>query len=456
MLDSIGERLTAIFKNLRSRGKLTESDVSEAMREVQRALLEADVNLKVVKDFVARVKEKAVGEAVWKSLTPGQLVIKYVRDELVELMGGQNEKIQLASQPPTVIMMVGLHGQGKTTSTGKIARQLKEQGRKPMLVACDVYRPAAITQLQVLGRQIDVPVYAEETNPNPVEIAKNALDAASRQGRDVIFVDTAGRLHVDDALMDELKALRAALKPHETLLVVDAMTGQDAVNVAKSFNDAVGIDGVVLTKFDGDARGGAALSVKAITGKPIKFIGTGEKLTALEPFHPDRLVGRMLGMGDVLTMIEKAEQTMSAEQAEALERKLRSQEFDLHDFMEQLEQVRKMGPLQELLGMIPGLSNVAALKDLQVDERQFSRITAIIKSMTPKERRNPDLLNASRKRRVAAGSGTQVEDVNRLLKQFDMTKQMMKKLTGAGSPFGGGGGKKKPKKRMKIQLPFGW
>lgn len=455
MLDSIGERLTAIFKNLRSRGKLTESDVSEAMREVQRALLEADVNLKVVKDFVARVKEKAIGEAVWKSLTPGQLVIKYVRDELVELMGGQNEKIQLASQPPTIIMMVGLHGQGKTTTTGKLARQLKEQGRKPMLVACDVYRPAAITQLQVLGRQIDVPVYAEESNPNPVEIAQHALEAASRQGRDVIFVDTAGRLHVDDALMDELKALRAAMKPHETLLVVDAMTGQDAVNVAKSFNDAVGIDGVVLTKFDGDARGGAALSVKAITGKPIKFIGTGEKLTALESFHPDRLVGRMLGMGDVLTMIEKAEQTMSAEQAEALERKLRSQEFDLHDFMEQLEQVRKMGPLQELLGMIPGLSNVAALKDLQVDERQFSRITAIIKSMTPKERRNPDLLNASRKRRVAAGSGTQVEDVNRLLKQFDMTKQMMKKLTGAGSPFGGGG-KKKPKKRMKIQLPFGW
>ena len=455
MLDSIGERLTSIFKNLRSRGKLTESDVNEAMREVQRALLEADVNLGVVKDFVARVKDKAVGEAVWKSLTPGQLVIKYVRDELVELMGGQNEKIQLASQPPTIIMMVGLHGQGKTTSTGKLARQLKEQGRKPLLVACDVYRPAAITQLQVLGRQIDVPVYAEETNPSPLEIAKNALEFANRQGRDVIFVDTAGRLHVDDALMDELKTLRATLKPHETLLVVDAMTGQDAVNVARSFNEAVGIDGVVLTKFDGDARGGAALSVKAVTGKPIKFIGTGEKLTALEPFHPDRLVSRMLGMGDVLTMIEKAEQTMSAEQAEALERKLRSQDFDLHDFMEQLEQVRKMGPLQELLGMIPGLSNAAALKDLQVDERQFNRITAIIKSMTPKERRNPDLLNASRKRRVAAGSGTQVEDVNRLLKQFDMTKQMMKRLTGAGGLLGGGG-KKKPKKRMKIKLPFGW
>ncbi|NDD26802.1 MAG: signal recognition particle protein [Proteobacteria bacterium] len=455
MLDSIGQRLTAIFKNLRSRGKLTESDVSEAMREVQRALLEADVSLPVVKDFVARVKEKAIGEDVWKSLTPGQLVIKYVRDELVELMGGQNEKIHLASQPPTVIMMVGLHGQGKTTSTGKLARLLKEQGRKPLLVACDVYRPAAVTQLQVLGRQLDIPVYAEEGSQNPVEIARHALEHAERTARDVIFVDTAGRLHVDDGLMTELKELRAAVNPHETLLVVDAMTGQDAVNVAKAFNDAVGVDGVVLTKFDGDARGGAALSVKAVTGKPIKYIGTGEKLTALEPFHPDRLVGRMLGMGDVLTMIEKAEQTMSAEQAEELERKLRSQDFDLQDFMEQLEQVRKMGPLQELLGMLPGFSNAAALKDLQVDERQFSRITAIIKSMTPKERRNPDLLNASRKRRVASGSGTQVEDVNRLLKQFDMTKQMMKRLTGGAGPFGGGG-KKKPKKRMKLQLPFGW
>ena len=455
MLDSIGQRLTAIFKNLRSRGKLTESDVSEAMREVQRALLEADVSLPVVKDFVARVKEKAIGEDVWKSLTPGQLVIKYVRDELVELMGGQNEKIHLASQPPTVIMMVGLHGQGKTTSTGKLARLLKEQGRKPLLVACDVYRPAAVTQLQVLGRQLDIPVYAEEGSQNPVEIARHALEHAERTARDVIFVDTAGRLHVDDGLMTELKELRAAVNPHETLLVVDAMTGQDAVNVAKAFNDAVGVDGVVLTKFDGDARGGAALSVKAVTGKPIKYIGTGEKLTALEPFHPDRLVGRMLGMGDVLTMIEKAEQTMSAEQAEELERKLRSQDFDLQDFMEQLEQVRKMGPLQELLGMLPGFSNAAALKDLQVDERQFSRIMAIIKSMTPKERRNPDLLNASRKRRVASGSGTQVEDVNRLLKQFDMTKQMMKRLTGGAGPFGGGG-KKKPKKRMKLQLPFGW
>jgi signal recognition particle subunit SRP54 len=454
MLDNIGERISAIFKSLGRRGKLTEADVNEAMREVQRALLEADVSLPVVKEFVGKVKEKAIGEAVWKSLTPGQLVIKYVRDELVELMGGQNEKIQIASQPPTIVMMVGLHGQGKTTSTGKLALQLKGQGRKPMLVACDVYRPAAITQLQVLGRQIDVPVYAEEKNPSPVDIARNALDAANKQGRDLIFIDTAGRLHVDDALMMELKELKAELKPHEILLVVDAMTGQDAVNVAKSFNDAVGIDGVVLTKFDGDARGGAALSVKAVTGKPIKFIGTGEKLSALEPFHPDRLVGRMLNMGDVLTMIERAEATMSAEQAEELERKIRKQQFDLQDFMEQLQQVRKMGPLQELLGMIPGLSNAAALKNLNVDERQFNRITAIIQSMTPKERHDPDVLNASRRKRIAAGSGTSVEEVNRLLKQFDMTKQMMKRLTGPGGPMGGGGGKKKPKKKMRIQLPW--
>lgn len=455
MLDNIGERLSAIFKNLRSRGKLTEQDVNDAMREVQRALLEADVNLKVVKDFVARVKEKAIGEAVWKSLTPGQLVIKYVRDELIELMGGANEKIALASQPPTVIMMVGLHGQGKTTSTGKIALQLKEQGRRPLLVACDVYRPAAITQLQVLGRQIDVPVYTEEGQSNPVQIAKGALEFADKQGRDVVFVDTAGRLHVDEALMQELRDLKAALNPHEVLLVVDAMTGQDAVNVAQSFNDAIGIDGVVLTKFDGDARGGAALSVKAVTGKPIKFIGTGEKLNAIEPFHPDRLVGRMLGMGDVLTMIEKAEQSMSAEEAEEMERKLRRQEFDLQDFMQQLQQIRKMGPIQELLGMIPGLSSIPQLKEMNVDDKQFNHITAIIQSMTPKERRNPDILNKSRKERVAKGSGTEVQDVNRLLKQFDMMKQMMKKMTGPGGLMGGGGGgKKKPKKKLK--LPFGW
>lgn len=455
MLDNIGQRLSAIFKNLRSRGKLTEHDVNEAMREVQRALLEADVNLNVVKDFVARVKSKAVGEAVWKSLTPGQLVVRYVRDELIELMGGSNEKINLASQPPTVVMMVGLHGQGKTTSTGKLALQLQDQGRRPLLVACDIYRPAAITQLQVLGRQIDVPVYSEQDNPNPVEIARNALTFADQQGRDVIFVDTAGRLHIDESLMQELRDMKTVVKPHEVLLVVDAMAGQDAVNVAKKFNDAVGVDGVILSKFDGDARGGAALSVKAVTGKPVKYIGTGEKLTALEPFHPDRLVSRMLGMGDVLTMIEKAEQTMSEEQAEELERKIRKQAFDLQDFMEQLQQVRKMGPLQDLIGMIPGLSNAAALKNLQVDERQFNRITAIIQSMTPKERHHPDILNASRRKRIATGSGTDVADVNRLLKQFEMTKQMMKSLTGPGGLMGGGG-RKKVKKRMKLQLPFGW
>ncbi|MBM3465464.1 MAG: signal recognition particle protein, partial [Armatimonadetes bacterium] len=408
----------------------------------------------VVKEFVARVKEKAIGEAVWQSLTPGQLVIKFVRDELVELMGGTNQKIQLASQPPTIIMMVGLHGQGKTTSTGKLALHLKESGRKPLLVACDVYRPAAITQLEVLGKQIGMPVFQEGTETPPVKIVEDALAFASSNGRDVLLIDTAGRLHVDDALMSELTDIKDRVKPHETLLVLDALMGQDAVNIAQQFNEKVGVDGIILTKLDGDSRGGAALSVKAVTGKPIKFVGTGEKLTALEPFHPDRLISRILGMGDVLTMIEKAEAAMTEEQAHELERKIRAQEFDLQDFLDQLEQVRKMGPIQELLGMIPGLSAAPQLKNLQVDEKQFTRIGAIIKSMTPKERHNPDLLNASRKRRIAAGSGVQVEDVNRLLKQYEMTRQMMKKLTGGMGGGPAGKGKKKGKRRFKIPFPF--
>lgn len=459
MLDTISERLGNIFKSLRSRGKLTEQDVLEALREVQRALLEADVNLKVVKQFVAKVKEKAIGEAVWKSLSPGQLVIKFVRDELVEMMGGSNQKITIASQPPTVIMMVGLHGQGKTTSTGKLALMLKKQGHRPMLVACDIYRPAAITQLQVLGRQIDVPVHAEESNPDPVAICRNAMVAANSLGRDIIFIDTAGRLHIDDSLMDELHRMKEEVHPHETLLVVDAMTGQDAVNVAARFNEQIGVDGIVLTKFDGDARGGAALSVKGVTGKPIKYIGTGEKLEALEPFHPDRLIGRVLGMGDVLTMIEKAEAAISQDQAEELERKIRTQEFDLQDFLDQLENVRKMGPLDELIRMIPGLGGNPALKNLQVDEKQFGRITAIIRSMTLKERRNPSILNASRRKRIASGSGTQVADVNQVMKQYDMMKNMMKQLGGMGLPGMGGGGKgsarKKHGKKLRLKLP-GW
>lgn len=459
MLDTISERLGNIFRSLRSRGKLTEQDVLEALREVQRALLEADVNLKVVKQFVARVKEKAVGEAVWKSLSPGQLVIKFVRDELVEMMGGANQKLNLAPKPPTVIMMVGLHGQGKTTSTGKLALMLKKQGHRPLLVACDIYRPAAITQLEVLGRQIDVAVHAEPDNADPVSICRNAMEAAKANRHDVIFIDTAGRLHIDESLMDELHRMREEVKPHETLLVVDAMTGQDAVNVAARFNEQIGIDGVVLTKFDGDARGGAALSVKGVTGRPIKFIGTGEKLEALEPFHPDRLVGRVLGMGDVLTMIEKAEATISQEQAEELERKIREQQFDLQDFLNQLENVRKMGPLEELIRMIPGLGGNPALKNLQVDEKQFGRITAIIRSMTLKERRDPSILNASRRKRIALGSGTQVSDVNQVIKQYDMMKEMMKRLGSMGIPGMGGGGKgTKPKKgkKLRFRLPTGW
>jgi signal recognition particle subunit SRP54 len=463
MLDSIGERLTSLFRNLRGRGKLSEQDVMDAMREVQRALLEADVNLDVVKKFVQRVKDKAVGDEVWHSLTPGQLVVKHVRDELVELMGGANERIEMASQPPTIIMMVGLHGQGKTTSTGKIALFLEKEGRKPLLVACDIYRPAAITQLQVLGKQLNMPVYADEESKAPVEIVRAALEFANANGRDVMLIDTAGRLHIDEGLMDELRQIKTAIKPHEVLLVVDAMTGQDAVQIAKSFNDMIGVDGVVLTKLDGDARGGAALSVKEVTGKPIKFIGTGEKLTGLEPFHPDRLVSRILGMGDIMTMVEKAEQAITQEEAEELERKIRAQEFDLQDFMDQLEQVRKMGPLNELIRMIPGIGG-AIPKDMHVDDKQLNHIRAIIQSMTPKERRNPDILNASRRKRIAAGSGSEVADVNRLLKQYDMMKKMMKQFSGMMPPGGGppnlGGppnaSRKKNKKRLKLQIPFGW
>jgi signal recognition particle subunit SRP54 len=432
MFESLQEKLSSIFKKLRSRGKLTENDVELALREVRQALLEADVNLKVVREFVNKVKEKAVGEAVWKSLTPGQLVIKFVKDELIALMGSESAKFTLASQPPTVIMIVGLHGSGKTTSAGKLAGHLKEKGHHPLLVATDIYRPAAIQQLKVLGEKLNVPVYTLGEKQSPVNICRGAMKAAASGGRDVVIIDTAGRLHIDEELMKELVEVRDNIKPHEILLVVDAMTGQDAVNIAEHFNEALNIDGVILTKMDGDARGGAALSVKAVTGKPIKFVGVGEKLDALEVFHPDRMVSRILGMGDVMGLIEKAEAAFDIEKAEEFEKKLRTSELSLDDFLGQLQQVRSMGPLDQLLDMIPGMSGMGAMKNVVVDEKQLNRIEAIIKSMTPHERLNPVILNASRKRRVADGSGSVVADVNRLLKQYDMAKKMMKQLSGMG------------------------
>lgn len=446
MFESLQEKLGNIFKKLRGRGKLTEKDVDLALREVRQALLEADVNLKVVRDFVKKVREKAVGEAVWKSLTPGQLVIKFVKDELLELMGSTSSRLELAPQPPTVIMIVGLHGSGKTTSSGKLALHLKEKGHHPMLVATDIYRPAAITQLQVLGEKLEIPVYTLGEKQTPVNICKGAMKAAAQTGRDIVIVDTAGRLHIDEDLMKELVEMRDSIKPHQILLVVDAMTGQDAVNIAERFNQTLNIDGVVLTKLDGDARGGAALSVKAVTGKPIKFVGTGEKLEALEIFHPDRMTSRILGMGDVLGLIEKAEASFDMEKAEEFERKLRTQELSLDDFLQQLQQVRSMGPIDQLLGMIPGMS-AGAMKNVAVDEKQLSRIEAIIQSMTPLERNSPVVLNASRKRRVANGSGVQVADVNRLLKQYDMAKKMVKQIAHMGKGKGKGMG-------MNLPFPF--
>jgi signal recognition particle subunit SRP54 len=446
MFESLQEKLGNIFRKLRGRGKLTEKDVDLALREVRQALLEADVNLKVVRDFVKKVREKAVGEAVWKSLTPGQLVVKFVKDELMELMGSTSSRLELAPQPPTVIMIVGLHGSGKTTSSGKLALHLKEKGHHPLLVATDIYRPAAITQLQVLGEKLEIPVYTLGEKQSPVNICNGAMKTAAQTGRDVVIVDTAGRLHVDEELMKELVEMRDSIKPHQVLLVVDAMTGQDAVNIAEKFNQALNIDGVVLTKLDGDARGGAALSVKAVTGKPIKFVGTGEKLEALEVFHPDRMTSRILGMGDVLSLIEKAEATFDMEKAEEFERKLRTQELSLDDFLQQLQQVRSMGPLDQLLGMIPGMS-AGAMKNVAVDERQLSRIEAIIQSMTPLERNSPVVLNASRKRRIANGSGVQVADVNRLLKQYDMAKKMVKQIAHMGKGKGKGMG-------MNFPFPF--
>ncbi|MFH1454313.1 MAG: signal recognition particle protein [Armatimonadota bacterium] len=433
MFANLQNKLNEVFKKLRSRGKLTEKDVTEALREVRIALLEADVNLKVARDFINKVKEKAVGEAVWNSLTPGQLVIKYVKDEMVTLMGQVNEKINFASQGPTVIMIVGLHGGGKTTTTGKLANMLRKEGKSPLLVPADVYRPAAIKQLQVLGKQLDMPVFDSKENLTPLQICKQAIEQADKSANDVIIIDTAGRLHIDSELMNELIELKNTLSPQEVLLVVDSMTGQEAVKIAGEFDENLNITGVILTKLDGDSRGGAALSVKAVTGKPIKFIGIGEKLDAIEPFHPDRITSRVLGMGDVLSLIEKAESTFEVDHAKKLHEKLKKLDFDLEDFLEQLNQMKKMGPMDQILGMIPGFAQNKALKNVQVDENQMKRIEAIIQSMTKEERLNPNLLNASRKKRVAAGSGAEVSEINKLLKQFEMTKKMLKQVSSMGT-----------------------
>lgn len=444
VFEGLADKLQNTFKNLRGKGKLNEADVKEAMREVKLALLEADVNFKIVKDFVGKVTERAVGIEVLNSLTPAQQVIKIVNEELTDLMGSTQRKIVFSSQPPTVIMMVGLQGSGKTTTSGKLGGLLKKQGKRPLLVACDIYRPAAIKQLQVVGESLGVPVFEMGDQTNPVDIAKAAIDHAKRFNNDVVIIDTAGRLHIDETLMEELVNIKTTVKPTEILLVVDAMTGQDAVNVAEHFSGKLGLDGVVLTKLDGDTRGGAALSVRAVTGKPIKFAGIGEKLTDLEEFHPDRMASRILGMGDVLTLIEKASANIDEDQARKLEKKMKNSDLNLEDFLEQMQQMKKMGPLQDLLGMLPGM-NAKALKDVKIDEKDMVRTEAIIQSMTFKERRNPDIISSSRKKRIAAGSGTQVADVNRLLKQFEQTKKMMKQFSGMQHKLKKGGNAGRPR-----------
>ena len=424
--ESLTEKLSATFKRLRGKGRLSESDVKQAMKEIKMALLEADVNFKVVKNFIASVSERAVGTDVMESLTPAQMIVKIVNEELTALMGGGDSKLKISSTPPTVVMLVGLQGAGKTTNGAKLAGLMKKQGKRPLLVACDIYRPAAIQQLEVVGGQLDIPVF-QMGQANPVDIAKAAVEHARRHGNDMVFLDTAGRLHVDEQLMDELRTIKAAVNPTEILLVVDAMIGQDAVTAAKAFDDALDIDGVMLTKLDGDARGGAALSIRAVTGKPIKFAGTGEKLDNIEVFHPDRMASRILGMGDVLSLIEKAEQNLDAKKAaEQLER-MRKNKFTLSDFYDQLTQLKNMGDLQDIASMIPGMGGKKM--DLTVDEKGLARTEAIIQSMTPYERENPSVLNSSRKKRIAAGSGTQVVDVNRLLKQFESIQQLTRQFS---------------------------
>jgi signal recognition particle subunit SRP54 len=443
--EGLTDRLQAALRKIRGKGKVSEADVDEMMREVRLALLEADVNFKVVRQFIKQVKERAVGQEVLKSLTPGQQVIKVVNEELTALMGGENAKLSISHRPPTIIMLVGLQGAGKTTSVAKLAKHLVKQNRNPLLVAADIYRPAAIKQLQVLGEQLQLNVFSLGDKVKPVEIAKQAIQKAKEEHHDFVLIDTAGRLHVDQDLMNELIEMKEAVNPHEILLVVDAMTGQDAVQVAENFNQQLDITGVILTKLDGDSRGGAALSVKAVTGKPIKFVGMGEKLDALEPFHPDRMASRILGMGDVLTLIEKAQQEVDLEKAKELERKFRKMEFTFDDFLEQLEQVRNMGPLDELISLLPGAGKMKGLKDLKVDERKLKQVEAIVRSMTKEEKQNPEIINASRRKRIAQGSGTSIQDVNRLLKQFQDMKKMMKQVSNmAGSK----------KKRKGFRFPF--
>lgn len=429
--EGLADRLQNTIQKIRGKGKVSESDVKEMMREVRLALLEADVNFKVVKDFVKKVSERAVGQEVMKSLTPGQQVIKVVKEELTALMGGEQSQIAVSKRPPTVIMMVGLQGAGKTTTTGKLANLLrKKYNRNPLLVAADIYRPAAIKQLETLGKQLNMPVFSLGDQVSPIEIAKQAIEKAKEDHNDYVLIDTAGRLHIDGELMNELKEIKELSNPDEIFLVVDAMTGQDAVNVADSFNEQLGITGVVLTKLDGDTRGGAALSIRAVTEKPIKFVGMGEKLDALEAFHPERMASRILGMGDMLSLIEKAQANVDEEKAKELEQKLRTMNFTFDDFLDQLSQVRKMGPLDELLKMMPGANKIKGLNNLQIDEKQISHVEAIIQSMTKKEKINPEIMNASRKKRIAKGSGTSVQEVNRLLKQFEEMKKMMKQMTG--------------------------
>lgn len=433
--EGLTEKLSAVFKKLRGKGRLSEADVKEAMRQVRLSLLEADVNFRVVKDFIARATERAVGSEVLESLSPAQMIIKIVNEELTALMGGVDAKLMMASKPPTIIMLVGLQGAGKTTNGAKLAGHLKSaQGKRPLLVACDVYRPAAIKQLEVVGAQLGIPVFQQGPG-DPVIIARAGVEHAARHGNDVVLIDTAGRLHIDEQLMDELKNIKTAVKPHEILLVVDAMTGQDAVSAAQAFNEALGIDGVVLTKLDGDSRGGAALSVRAVTGKPIKFAGTGEKLDSIEPFYPERMASRILGMGDMLTLIEKAQQSFDEKKAAELEKKLRSNRLTLTDLYDQLVQLKSMGSLSDIAGMLPGVDK-KALAGATVDEKALSRTEAIILSMTEKERENPAILNFSRKKRIAAGSGTRVEEINRLLKQFDAMQLMAKQFAGGKMPKG--------------------
>ncbi|MDR2712203.1 MAG: signal recognition particle protein [Clostridiales bacterium] len=443
---ALGDRLQDIFSRIRKKGRLTENDVAEAMREIRVALLEADVNYKVAKDFINRVKERAVGSDVLQSLTPGQQVVKIVHEEMTALMGQEQAKLNTSSKPPNVILMVGLQGSGKTTSSGKIALWLRSQGKRPLLAAADVYRPAAIRQLEVLGEKTNIPVFSLGDKVSPVEIAKQALEQALTNGNDYLIIDTAGRLQINEELMLELENIRQAVNPGEILLVIDAMAGQDAVNVAATFNQRLEVSGIVLTKLDGDTRGGAALSVKAVTGKPIKFTGSGEKLEALDPFYPDRMASRILGMGDVLTLIEKAQNAADQAKIEEMEEKLRQARFTFDDFLEQMQQIKKMGSLEEILSMVPGVGK--QLKDIQIDEKQMGKVEAIIKSMTPQERENPALINGSRKLRIAKGSGNQVQDVNRLLKQFEQMQKMIKQM-GDDNPLLKARRKQKDKKKKK-------